>query len=85
MHHLVAAPKRAGLDSREADAKHRQVRLQVQINVQLDVMNAAEAVMSPASPLRKTHPSGDAAAMAIEHSKMANAIRALAMDAVEQA
>src|SRR5262252_8225899 len=41
--------------------------------------------MSPANPLRKTHPSGDAAAMAVEHSKMANAIRALAMDAVEQA
>ena len=41
--------------------------------------------MSPANPLTQTLDSGDAVAMAIEHSKMANAIRALAMDAVEQA
>src|SRR5947209_1742672 len=75
MHHLVAARECARLDSPEADAKHRQA----------DVTSADEAVMSPATPLRKPLDSGDAVAMAIEHSKMANAIRALAMDAVEQA
>src|SRR5207248_7215269 len=75
MHHLIARADRTRLDSTEADAKHRQP----------DATSADEAVMSPASPLRKPLDSGDAAAMAIEHSKMANAIRALAMDAVEQA
>jgi transketolase len=75
MHHLVGARERTRLDSREADANDREP----------DVSRADEAVMSPANPLRKPLDSGDAVAMAIEHSKMANAIRALAMDAVEQA